>query len=82
MKLSCLLDYKGANAQTDFSLVDNARAPTEVFFGGGLGYGYMVAIHITDPPNYTLSWAYGHARGFKQNTRQLALAPACPQSHL
>ena len=49
-------------------------------FGGGLGYGYMVAIHITDPPNCTLSWAYGHARGFKQNTRQLALAPARPHS--
>ena len=52
------------------------------YFGGGLGYGYMGAIHITDPPNYTLSWAHCHVRGFKQNTQQLALAPARPQSHL
>ena len=70
MSVGCLLDYKEDNAQTGNSLAHDARFPTELFWGT---FGLVIwdAIHITTPPNYTLSWAYGHARGFKQNTRQL-----------
>ena len=65
MKLCCVLDYKEDNAQTGNSLAHDARFPTELFWGT---FGLVIcgAIHITTPPNYTLSWAYGHARGFKQ----------------